>query len=131
MGEPCVPSRATLVLIMWSPLALSVIHSPPTWGHTLSQIAGMTWVLLFPFYKRPPWGSPGAKLKARIVCYFRDTCPTLGGGPTLMRGRRSTSQGRRLQRRLSCSGQHRGLTLEMRVETPRPQLVEQGLQGLV
>lgn len=45
--------------------------------------------------------------------------------------RMSTSQGRRLQRRLSCSGQQRALTLETRVEIPRPQLVEQGLQGLV
>lgn len=48
-----------------------------------------------------------------------------------MSGWRCTSHGRRLQRRLSCSGQHRALTLEIRVETPRPQVVEQGLQGLV
>lgn len=51
--------------------------------------------------------------------------------PSLMCGRMSTSQGRRLHRRLSCSGQQRLLTLEIRVETPKPQVVEQGLQGLV
>lgn len=55
----------------------------------------------------------------------------LCSGLTLMYGWMSTSHGRRLQRRLSCSGQHRALTLEIRVEIPRPQVVEQGLQGLV
>lgn len=49
----------------------------------------------------------------------------------MMSGRRSTSQGRRAQRRLSCSGRQPALAVETRVEMPRPQLVEQGLQGLV
>ena len=84
-----------------------------------------------------PWNSPGQNTGVGNLSLLQgifltlNACPSLGGGPTLMCGRRSTSHGRRLQRRLSCSGQHRVLTLEMRVETPRPQLVEQGLQGLV
>ena len=88
------------------------------------------------FTNGPHEGVQGPGLKQACLSVCKSNTPTPSppspeGGLTLMCGWMSTSQGRRLQRRLSCSGQQRLLTLEMRVETPRPQVVEQGLQGLV
>lgn len=43
----------------------------------------------------------------------------------------STSQGLRLHSRLSLSIMHSGLSLESRMDTPRPQVFEHGLQEVV
>lgn len=65
MGEPCVPSRATLVLIMWSPLALSVIHSPPTPGTHVIPNSWDDMGFIIPILQTATMGKPRSQAQSQ------------------------------------------------------------------